>query len=97
MPLSIPSGRKGERQYGLSTLGRRIVLLLLKGPPSAVRVVEALAILSEITSDLVLCADIPEEAMLIDVKRPIYTPFPVNWNSMTESWKIILSIPWLPG
>jgi hypothetical protein len=70
--LSIPCGKKGERQYGVSTLGRNITRLRLKAPPSVVRVVDALAILSAITSVLVLCADIPDDAMLIAVKSPIY-------------------------
>jgi len=52
-----------------------IVLLRLKGPPSAVRVVDALAMLSAITSERVLWADMPEDAMLIAVKSPILTSF----------------------
>jgi hypothetical protein len=45
--------------------------LLLNGPPSAVRVVEALAMLSAMTSALVRSALIPEEAILIDVNNPM--------------------------
>jgi hypothetical protein len=45
--------------------------LRLKGPPSGVLVVEALAILSEMTSVRRRSAVIPEAAMLIVVKSPI--------------------------
>jgi hypothetical protein len=71
MPESIDWGRKGERQEGPSVRGRIITRLLLKGPPSAVRVVDALAILSAITSLRSLWALIPVAAMFIELKIPI--------------------------
>jgi hypothetical protein len=67
----MDSGRNGERQYGLSTLGRKITRLRLKGPPSAVRVVLALAMLSEITSSRALLALKPVAAILIELNIPI--------------------------
>ena len=67
------SGKKGLLYLLPSSLGLNTTLLLLKAPPSVVRVVLTLAMLSAITSSLVLCAVKPLPDVLIIENIPIYS------------------------